>query len=537
MAGVAVDTPPGLSGAYFYSVGMGFASGIFARSFLDTGFAGAILALSLGVALFLGSKVLGERRKFLPVLVLFSVSLALGMLRLEFAEGEPSAVGGYEGERVEIVGRIGREPEVRESALHLFVKPEGTDEYVLVTTDRFAGESFQYGDTVSVSGVLKKPDAFSADGGRMFDYPGYLRTRGVRTVLPFADVFLVSRDEQSFLGTLYRGKQSFTASIERVLPEPASGLGEGVLLGVKRALGEDLERTFRETGIIHIIVLSGYNVMIVVSTILYLLAFFFFPRTRMLIGIGIILLFALLVGPSATVVRASVMAVLLLVAQATGRTYAVLRGLLLAGTLMLLANPHLLVHDPGFQLSFLATLGLILLSPYIEKRLAKIPETLGVRRFVTATLATQIFVLPLLLYHTGLFSVVSVVVNVLVLPAVPVAMLLTFLTGTVGLVSYPLAVLVGFFAHLSLSYIVVVALIFGGLPFASFSVDAFPFWVAVLAYTLIALATWHLLRRDTEMGTGVTENDYEGWVIEEEKETSPEALRASGDGKNVLPFR
>jgi competence protein ComEC len=310
-----------------------------------------------------------------------------------------------------------------------------------------------------------------------------------------------------------------------------------VLLGVKRALGEDLERTFRETGIIHIVVLSGYNVMIVVSALTYLLTFLFFPRTRMIIGISAIFTFALLVGLSATVVRACIMAVLLLIAQTTGRTYAVLRALVLAGVVMLLTNPYLLVHDPGFQLSFLATLGLILLSPYIEKRLTRIPETLGVRGFVTATLATQLFVLPLLLYHTGLFSVVSIFVNVLVLPMVPVAMLLTFLTGTLGMVSHTLGILVGFLAHVSLAYIIKVAELFGAFLLASFSAPAFPFWVVVLAYGAMAVGIVYFFRKDGEVKATQVENDYEGWVIEEEKETPPETQSVSGGVKGNLPFR
>ena len=132
---------------------------------------------------------------------------------------------------------------------------------------------------------------------------------------------------------------------------------------MKRALGKDLEEVFRTVGIIHIVVLSGYNIMIVADAIMRVLALFFFPRTRLIIGVGTIALFAILVGLSATVVRASMMAALVLIARGTGRQYAVLRALAFAGTVMLLINPYLLVYDPVFQLSFLATLGLILLSP------------------------------------------------------------------------------------------------------------------------------------------------------------------------------
>jgi competence protein ComEC len=503
------------------------------------------LLFILVVTFLTARKIVGrDRVSVIPLLATACIALALGMLRLDYAESRLSPLTAHEGSEVMLTGKILREPEVRETNVHLYVRPTGVDEYVLVTTDKFSGEDFRYGDTVTAEGVLKRPEAFETDGGRAFDYPGYLRARGVEFVLPFAEVSVLAGDESSFIASLYKGKRVFMDAVERAVPEPESGLGEGVLLGVKRALGEDLERTFRETGIIHIVVLSGYNVMIVVSTFMYLLTFFFFPRTRMFIGILAILTFALLVGPSATVVRASIMAGLLLVAQTTGRTYAVLRALLLAGVVMLALNPHLLVHDPGFQLSFLATLGLILFSLHIEKRLTKIPETVGMRGFVTATIATQIMVLPLLLYHTGLFSTVSILVNVLVLPMVPIAMLLTFLTGMLGMVSHTLGILVGFLAHASLAYIIKVAEFFGAFPLASFSVPAFPFGFTVLMYTglgvwIVWLTSQNLPAISTinRTNSGEVENDYEGWVIEEEKETPRETQSVSRGGRNIFPFR
>jgi competence protein ComEC len=230
------------------------------------------------------------------------------------------------------------------------------------------------------------------------------------------------------------------------------------------------------------------------------------------------------------------MAILLLIARGTGRVYAVLRALMLAAVGMLVVNPYLLVHDPGFQLSFLATLGLLLLSPPIEQRLSRVPQLLGMRSFVTATLATQVFVLPLLLYHTGTFSMVSVPVNVLVLPMVPVAMLATFLAGLAGIVSHTFGMAIGFFAHLALGYIIRVAELFGALPFAAFSMDAFPFWVVVLAYAALAYLIWRIRGGSLKKDDPVV-NAYAGWTIEEEKEISPEARSASGESKSPLPFR
>lgn len=201
------------------------------------------------------------------------------------------------------------------------------------------------------------------------------------------------------------------------------------------------------------------------------------------------------------------MASLLLVMGLTGRIYLVLRGLFLAGLLMIIWNPYSLAFDIGFQLSFLATLGLILLSPYLSKQLTLVPNFIGIREFLVATLATQLFVLPLLLYQIGEFSVVAVIVNVVVLPMVPVAMTLTFLAGLIGFVSTTLALPFAYAAHLSLSYIITVAKWFGALPFASFTVPAFSVWFVPLGYIAIAVLVWQLGRESRVL---------KGWKIVEE---------------------
>jgi competence protein ComEC len=531
-----------MRGAIFYTGGIAFTSGIFLRSFFDIGGAGITLVLLVGIGCLLAWRITGHLQNS-PLLVFGFVCclLALGAARLHMPESQPSPLAAYEGVTTTLTGRIVREPEMREKVVHLYVVPDiepKTRERILVTIDRFvyAKNPLVYGDMLSLEGELQKPEAFEADGGRVFDYPGYLKARGVQYTMRYASVTKVGHDERALVGMLYTQKEVFQKALRSIVPEPQSSLGEGVLLGVKRALPESLETTFRETGIIHIVVLSGYNVMIVVEALMYMLAFFFFPRTRMLMGTCAIVLFALFVGLSATVVRASIMAILLLIARGTGRVYAVLRALMLAAVGMLVVNPYLLVHDPGFQLSFLATLGLLLLSPPIEQRLSRVPQLLGMRSFVTATLATQVFVLPLLLYHTGTFSMVSVPVNVLVLPMVPVAMLATFLAGLAGIVSHTFGMAIGFFAHLALGYIIRVAELFGALPFAAFSMDAFPFWVVVLAYAALAYLIWRIRGGSLKKDDPVV-NAYAGWTIEEEKEISPEARSASGESKSPLPFR
>jgi competence protein ComEC len=497
------------SGVIFYCIGIAFALGILVESLRDVGLFGAAFLILLALALIVAGR--GPSGVLLPnsltIVTLAVLAFSAGLLRMDLAEMNArnpyleSLVGG----QVNLNGVIKREPEERETTHHLYVETE----YGLVLVITPLGDSWRYGDSVSMTGTLEKPESFETDLGRAFNYPGYLLARGVAYTLLYPQIEKTSEGGGNFLiARIFDSKQTFMNSIERWLPEPAAGLGEGLVLGVKRALGEDLETTFRRTGIIHIVVLSGYNMAIVSGFILMVLGAVFGRRISSIVGIVGIIIFAVMVGLSATVVRAAIMAVLILLLGLTGRIYLVLRGLVLAGVAMLIYNPYSLTFDVGFQLSFLATLGLILAAPYLDERLQLVPNKwISAREFLVATVATQIFVLPILLYQIGEFSGVAVIVNILVLPMVPIAMLLTFITGVAGMLSGSLAAPLSYLTYLSLSYMIVIAEWFGALPFAAFVVPPFPFWIVPLSYLLIGLVFWYLNRPPDPL---------KGWQIVEE---------------------
>lgn len=500
-------------GSFLFYVSLaGFVLGIFARSLLPLNLPQAVWLLLISFAFALlwrrGAGVHARLFLFASLSLLF---FSVGVLRMEYAvlQFSQSSFVEKEGEHIEEEGVVAREPEAKKNSLYLYVETDG--ELLLVQAPK--GAQVSYGDRIRFEGVLEKPSAFETELGRTFDYQGYLNARGVSHVVAFAQVGVLEPGQgNALIVNLFDFKQAFMDRLERVIPYPHAGLAEGLLLGVKQALGENYETAFRDTGISHIVVLSGYNIMLVSAFVLYVFSFFFPYRLRLAFGIAAIAAFALLVGLSATVVRASIMAFLLLLSQLWGRTYDVVRALLIAGTLMLFWNPHLLVFDVGFQLSFLATLGLIVLSQPIASRVKFVPAFIGLRDFLVATLAAQIFVLPILLYQIGSFSAVAVLVNVLVLPMVPVAMLLSFAAGIFGFISFPLSQLFGFAAYWSLGYILQTASFFAALPFASFIVPAFPFWWVVVSYLLLFLLLFALSKRRKTS----TDPSLSSWTIIEE---------------------
>jgi competence protein ComEC len=257
-------------------------------------------------------------------------------------------------------------------------------------------------------------------------------------------------------------------------------------VGEKSALGKQLLDDFRKVGLIHIVVLSGYNITIVADAMRRLLLFL--PRVWGIFfgGLGVAI-FGVLVGGGATVVRSCLMAVIALTADLARRDYSVLRALIFVGLIMLIENPKILLNDPSFQLSFLATLGLIFLARPIENKINFITERFGLRGIVASTFATLIFVSPYILYTMGQISIVGVVVNILVLPFVPVTMLFVFLAGVIGMFSTFVATPFAWVSYFLLSYELLMVNNFAKLPFASLNVGKFSPWWVVGFYVIILI--------------------------------------------------
>jgi competence protein ComEC len=281
---------------------------------------------------------------------------------------------------------------------------------------------------------------------------------------------------------LFTFKKAMTDKVSRILPEPEAGLLDGLIFGAKRALGADVLDMFRVAGIVHIVVLSGYNITIIADFLTR--AFLFLPLSKMaasfLGGTGIAL-FAVMTGLGTSTLRAVIMALLAIFARVTGRTADALHLLFVAAFFMVLWNPLSLLHDPSFQLSFLATLGLILLGPELARRFLFVPTKWGIRETFSATLSTQIFVLPLLLYETGMLSLVALPVNLMILPMIPFAMFFGSVAVLLGFIT-PFGTFFSFPVFLILSLVFVVASFFADLPFSSVSVPQFPAIILAAVY-------------------------------------------------------
>ncbi|PCI20885.1 hypothetical protein COB64_01340 [Candidatus Wolfebacteria bacterium] len=497
-----------MSHSWLYVVSGGFVLGVGVRSFFTIGWPFIFFIFSIALAILFYSFFIIRKESFrsgggivLILLSLFLYAFGFGIARFHVSDRFHGDVVLEEhvGERVTVEGIISEEPDVRDGHTKLIVDVDTfiedtldneIDARIIVTTESFP--SYSFGNRISVEGILKKPQNFKNEIGKEFNYVSYLAKDDIFYQIGFADIGLISTGHGNRIRrALFSLKDSFLKNTGRVIQEPENALLSGVLLGTKQSLGKNLKQDFIDTGLIHIVVLSGYNVTIVAEAIMRFFGYFLARGAALSVGVVSIILFALMTGAGATIVRASIMAILVLIARATGRTYEITRALIIAGVIMLLQNPWILIHDISFQLSFLATIGLIYLAPRFESYVKFLPKLFDIRGIFAATLATQLFVLPFILYSMGTLSLVAPVVNLLALPVIPATMLSGFITGVVGFIAPIIAVPFAWISFFFLHYIILLVEFFSNLSFASLTITSFPLILVILIYMGIG---WYIFK-------------------------------------------
>ena len=462
----------------FYGIGFGFLLGVLWRSFLlvDFYFALVVGLIALAIILFF---ILTKSKSWGVIISIFVLAFALGVLRFHSADvPAPESFETRVGEKITLTGIIADEPNVRENNQHLTIKLPETKILVITGLE----ENYKYGDEIKMAGKLQKPENFETDQGKLFDYINYLRKDGIFYTIIYPDTEIISHGHGNPIKRgLFFIKNKFLEKINFAIASPENLLMGGLILGERAAFSDELRQDFVDTGTIHIVALSGYNITIVADWFMKIFAFL--PR-NFAFGAGIfsIFLFVLMTGANSTAVRAGIMATLALIARATGRNYDVARGLILAAVLMVLINPFVLAYDVSFELSFLATVAVIFFTPRVEKYFQWVTKRFGLREILSMTTAAYIFVFPFILYKMGNFSLVALPANVLVLPFIPMTMAVGFITGLAGMVWYGFAVPFGFISYLLLHYELKVINFLASFPLAAFSIPYFPLILTILIY-------------------------------------------------------
>lgn len=390
------------------------------------------------------------------------------------------------------VVKIVKEPEIKDWNQAIVAETEDNFK-ILVFTDKYS--EYSYGENLQLICSLEIPQ--NKEGSR-FDYRTYLAKDGIFYLCQKPKIEIIAGgNKKTFYGFLLNVRKSMTGKIGRLVPYPESGLLEGLLLGGSGGLPKKLQDDFSRTGMTHIVAVSGYNVTIVAEYLMIVGIFLglWRPQAFWAAILGIFL-FIFLVGFPPSAVRAGVMGGLILWAVKEGRLGNSQNAILFAAAVMLIFNPMLLRFDIGFQLSFLATLGIIYVYPFFNNFLIKKQKHLGfIWEILFLTLAAQVFVLPIILYNFENISLISPLANVLILPIIPLTMLLGFLTLASGFIFYPLAMIFSWLTFLPLKYETFLVSFLSSFNFSSLKFS-FPWWGAILWYLALAGILYIIKRRE-----------------------------------------
>jgi competence protein ComEC len=328
------------------------------------------------------------------------------------------------------------------------------------------------GDYVSVQGKLS--DGFGSFAASMYR----------------AKLISVQRPEPGDVARQLR--DGFAEGVRQAIPEPQASLGIGYVVGQRRALPEDLVQALQIAGLTHVIVASGYNL-----TILVRLARRLFVRVSKYLSAlsagGMIVVFMAVTGLSPSMSRAGLVAGLSLLAWYYGRKFHPMVLLPFAAAITLLINPSFGWNDLGWQLSFAAFAGVMVVAPLLQRYFFGDKKPGTIRQILGETICAQIVTLPILVLAFGQFSNIAVIANLLVLPLVPLAMLLTFIGGVAGLIVPAMAPIVGLPADWLLGYMIQVAEYLSHLSWAQtqLTIDG---WIVVVCYGVLAAGCVYVWR-------------------------------------------
>lgn len=295
----------------------------------------------------------------------------------------------------------------------------------------------------------------------------------------------------------------FADGVRRAMPDPEASLGIGYLVGQRRALPADLVVALQIVGLTHIVVASGYNL-----TILVRLSRRMFVKVSKYLSVlssgAMIVAFVAITGMSPSMTRAGLVSGLSLLAWYYGRKFHPIVILLLAVAITVIVDPSYAWGDLGWQLSFAAFAGVMIVAPLAQRYLFGDKKPGAIGQILGETVSAQLVTAPIIIMSFGQLSNVAIISNLLVLPFVPLAMLLTFIAGLGGLIIPMWAPIIGLPAKWLLAYMIGVIDNLATLPWAV-SVVNISWLVFAGCYLVIVVACIYMWRvtgyslRDTNL--------------------------------------
>lgn len=394
------------------------------------------------------------------------------------------------GEYITFVGQIIREPEIRIDSQRLIIKSDAIEGVVQIT--RPLQPRYTVGDLLEIQCVLRKPEAFDS-----FAYDKYLERYGISALCRYPGIEHIGFSH-SWRSVLFAAKEYTVQRFIYSIPAPEHSIILGAVFGDKRAVPPHITESFRITGTSHLLVISGMHVSILITIMTRLLQSIRISNRWSVYAIMVLLaVYVTLTGFQASALRASLFGVTALLAELLGRTRSSLRILVMIAAVLLLWQPLLLFYDAGFQLSFLATAGIIIFQKPIEQVIRFIPEWATFRSTAATSLAAMITTTPLIIYSFETLSIIALLANTVVVPLMPSIMCGAIVAIIVSLF-FPSSM--AMWLNLPLTHIlhIFISIVdwFSQLPYASISgVNIHPV-VLVFLYLLISIAAYICLQKN-----------------------------------------
>jgi competence protein ComEC len=414
---------------------------------------------------------------------------------------------------IELKATVSQAPDIRDKSTHLYlsgIEMKTADGWqkmngeVLIFVPRFP--VYNYGDELLIKGKLETPQAIDN-----FDYKGYLANQRIYSTMLSPQTFLIGTGKGFRpLSWVYSLRNRLSEAMAATIPEPQASVAQGMILGIRSNVTPELQNNFISSGTMYILVISGSQFNIVAGILLATGIWLFGKRRFFYIwpALGAIWIYALLTGMGPPAIRAAVMVSIFLFADLLGRQKSAMTAIGFAAAVMAAITPKIL-GDASFQLTFLSVAGIALITPRLQNWGKNIiAAKLGEEGFFVktvnwmadslwVTLGVTIAIWPLLVYYFGIFSVVSPLASLLVLPALPYLLGSGTLAAVLGIFLLPIGQIVGWLAWLAASYMLLVINGFAKLTFSAIDVGTISPALVWGYFAALALILWLIPKRKT----------------------------------------
>lgn len=368
--------------------------------------------------------------------LLIFLSTALAIRAVNYFDSQEKYTSG---DKISLTTTLLEEPKVLAFGQQLSIRLDSGQSLFLIAP---LIPKLSYGDEVNISGVVEEVkinESLSNSSEKSF------------LALKYPQVSVKSQAQNPLLAVASSLRYKISTFYNQNLPPTSAALLLGIVFGIKENVPSDFSAALRNSGVTHVIAASGMNISLLAGFFVFLFMAFLKRKLAIIATMIIICFYTILSGLEPSILRAAIMGIFAFSAQIIGRQSNSIFALILTAFIMLFISP-MLIFDVGFQLSFLATLGILTLNPTLDAHFSKSRPLKAIKGDLSTTTSAQIFTVPIIILTFGTYSLISIIANLLVLWTVPILMVLGAIAALLGLVFTPLGVLVLYLSYPFLIY-------------------------------------------------------------------------------------